>query len=110
MTSDAQKSEKQLLAEKILWDEQIRLQENEMAKIQALFAASASDLSALRQIHAASDSRSNEFQSLLKEQLADSKTAIAHLTEALLTRAERPVARTRIPARKLKGASGNGKR
>ncbi|MDB5778861.1 MAG: hypothetical protein JWP93_1226 [Polaromonas sp.] len=110
MTGEAQKSEKQFLADKNLWQMKVRLQEEELAKIQALYTASTSDLNALRQTHAASDSRAQEVQSLLKGQLADSKTTIARLTEALLTRAERPVARTRFPPRKLKGASGNGKR
>ena len=110
IASGAQMFEKQFSAEKNLLEVKIRSHEKELAKIQALYAANSADLEALRQTAIASDSRSYEVQSLLKAQLAESKSTVARLTDALLTRTARSAARSRFPSGKLKNVNGTGRR
>lgn len=110
ISSEAHMSAKQFSAERNLLEERIRSHENGLAKIQALYAASSSNLEALRQTAAASDARTHEVQSLLKAQLADSKSTVARLTDALLTRTVRPAARLRFPSGKVKHVSDTGRR
>lgn len=86
ISSEAQLAAKQFSAEKILLEEKIQSHEKERSNIQALYTAQSSDLHALRETFADSNSRSHEIQVLLKLQLKDSKNTIARLTETLLNR------------------------
>ena len=108
--SAAQMSEKQFAAEKNLLEEKIRSHEKGLAKIQTLYATSTADVEALRQAAAASDLSAQEVQNLLKVQLADSKSTVERLTDALLTRTARPGARSKFTSGKLKHLSGTGRR
>lgn len=99
--SDALSTRKQFVAEKSLLLERCNSSEKDLAKIQALCVEKSSDLEALRRATSISDSRSQELQSLLKQQLEDSNNTIARLTEALLNQTNQPARGRVLMARKL---------
>jgi len=99
--SDALSARKQFVAEKTFLLERCNSSEKDLAKIQALCVKKTSDLEALRRATSVSDLRSQELQSLLKQQLDDSNNTIARLTEALLNQTNQPAKGRVSMARKL---------
>lgn len=104
ITGEAQAAARQFATEKTRQEELNRTCEKDLARIQALHAASSADTASLRQALAASDSRAHALQNFLRSQLDDSTSTITRLTDALLNQGERPATGPRFLAGKVKRA------
>ena len=100
--TDAQISENRFEADRHSFQQKLRSQETDLAKVHELAVSQTAELKGLRLALEVSDSRSDELRDLLLKHQTASETTIARLTEAFSAQGGRYASGTKLLTRKVK--------